>query len=484
MHYLEKEKTVTQKENIAQEEGVVQVENILQEEGNVQVSDEITPVAAGGPAGEVVQEVAQKKGSRLNRSMLGFFTTMRGPLMNINFSLLFSGQTISTLGDAFYLVALPWIVLNGGGNPQVLGIVLAFYGIPRLATAFLGGFLSDVLRPRWVMLIADVARAVVVAILALIVMKGNFSLVTITILVACLGAFAGLFIPASYSIIPDILPKKQLQAANAINSSALQLATLVGYGVAGIVVARLLPGTALMVDAATFVVSAITLIAMRSQPKAVKKPAEAASTSTTPKVVADAERMPFGKFLLTSRVFQITLLIIAVTYLASGGTLGVALPSYAHSFLAVGANGYGVMLAVFAIGELVGALSAGGLGHLPRRPILILFLQIGEGVTFAALALCGNLPAALVVLAFAGILNGLINVMYLSIIQELFPRYLMGRIWGVIMFATYGVYPLSVALGGVITDRMGPQFIFIASGVILTVAAVIGLVQPALRELP
>jgi MFS family permease len=483
MHYLEKEKNVTQKENIVQAEGVVQVEAILQAEMNRPVSDEVSHADTGGSAGEVVQDVAQKKGSRFNRSMLGFFTTMKGPLTNINFSLLFSGQTISTLGDAFYLVALPWIVLNGGGNPQELGIILAFYGIPRLATAFLGGFLSDLLRPRWVMLIADIARAVVVAILALIVMKGNFSLVTITILVACLGAFAGLFIPASYSIIPDILPKKQLQAANAINSSALQLATLVGYGVAGIVVARLLPGTALMVDAATFVVSAITLIAMRSQPKAVKKPAEAASTST-PKVVADAERMPFGKFLLTSRVFQITLLIIAVTYLASGGTLGVALPSYAHGFLAVGANGYGIMLAVFATGELVGALSAGGLGHLPRRPVLILFLQIGEGVTFAALALCGNFPAALVVLAFAGILNGLINVMYLSIIQELFPRYLMGRIWGVIMFATYGVYPLSVALGGVITERMGPQFIFIASGVILTVAAVIGLVQPALRELP
>ena len=462
---------------------MTQQENVTQEEGSTQEPNGIVTIDVGAQIGDMSENHPQKKASLLNRSVLGFFSAMRGPLGNINFSLLFSGQTISTLGDAFYLVALPWIILNGGGNPQELGIVLAFYGIPRLGTAFLGGFLSDWLRPRWVMLLADVARALIVGVIAFTVIQGHFSLVALTALVAALGAFAGLFIPASYAIMPDILPKSQLQAANAINSSALQLATLIGYGIAGVIVARLQPGVALTIDAATFVASAITLAAMRSQPKATKQQSEAAS-DPVPKVIADAERMSFGKFLLTSRVFQMTLLIIAVTFLASGGTLGVALPAYARGILVVGANGYGLMLAVFALGELVGGLGAGGLGHLPRRPVIILLLQIGQGVTFAALAICGNLPGALVVLVFAGVLNGLINVMYFSIIQELFPRYLMGRIWGVIMLATYGVYPLSVALGGVATNHLGPQFIFVASGITLTLAAVIGLVQPALREIP
>src|SRR2546423_11176281 len=68
-----------------------------------------------------------------------------------NFNLLFSGQTVSTIGDALYVVALPWLILNNGGSAQELGIVLAAYGIPRAGSTLLGGWLSDRLRPRRLM---------------------------------------------------------------------------------------------------------------------------------------------------------------------------------------------------------------------------------------------------------------------------------------------------------------------------------------------
>ncbi len=76
------------------------------------------------------------------------------PLNVRNFTLLFGGQTISVIGDALYLVALPWLVLTTGGSAQELGIVLAAYGIPRALSMLVGGWLSDRLRPRRVMLIA------------------------------------------------------------------------------------------------------------------------------------------------------------------------------------------------------------------------------------------------------------------------------------------------------------------------------------------
>src|SRR5947207_4055531 len=72
-----------------------------------------------------------------------FFSTMLAPLKQRNFCLLFIGQMISTIGDTFYAVALPWLMLAGGHSPQDLGIVLGAYGVPRVVTLLLGGWLSD-----------------------------------------------------------------------------------------------------------------------------------------------------------------------------------------------------------------------------------------------------------------------------------------------------------------------------------------------------
>src|SRR5215475_12850404 len=70
-----------------------------------------------------------------------------GPLKVRNFRLLFGGQTISVIGDALYIVALPWLILTTGGSAGELGVVLAAYGIPRAVSMLVGGWLSDRLGP-------------------------------------------------------------------------------------------------------------------------------------------------------------------------------------------------------------------------------------------------------------------------------------------------------------------------------------------------
>src|SRR5262249_25223852 len=99
------------------------------------------------------------------------------PLKVRNFRLLFGGQSISVMGDALYLVAFPWLVLTTGGSAQELGIVLAAYGIARALSMLAGGWLSDRLRPRRVMLIADAVRVVLVGLLAALAWGGHPTLV-------------------------------------------------------------------------------------------------------------------------------------------------------------------------------------------------------------------------------------------------------------------------------------------------------------------
>lgn len=424
----------------------------------------------------------------LKSSVTSYMNGLVAPLQRRQFQLFFAGQTISTLGDAFYVVVLPWIILSNGGTAEELGFVLGAYGLTRLATLLVGGILSDRISSRRVMLLADIARTILTGLMAFEVTGNHFSLPVVIATVAALGLFTGLFVPASYAILPDLLPKKELQAGNALNTSALQFATLLGSGIAGIIVARLQPDVALVIDALSFAVSAFSLAAIGKPVNvAAQQPAEQGNAQSSP---ADAPVAPpeetkisFAQYCRTSRLFQITILVVTVTFLTIGGTLGVALPIYAHGPLAAGANGYGLLLALFGAGELIGGLAVGGFGRLPHRPVVVLVMQIAQAITFIAVPLFWNLAVVGVILAFAGVLNGLINVLYFTLIEEYNPAHLMGRIWGVVMFATFGLYPISVTLGGFVTDRYGPIVMFLATGITLIVAAVIGLLQREIREI-
>jgi hypothetical protein len=94
----------------------------------------------------------------------------------------------------------------------------------------------------------------------------------------------------------------------------------------------------------------------------------------------------------------------------------------------------------------------------------------------------GGLPGAMVVLAAAGIANGLLNVLFFTVTQQLTPHHLLGRTMSVLMLANFGVYPLSVALGGVITTRFGPAVIFVAAGGLMALASLFGWLEPEMRN--
>ncbi|HEY1353941.1 MAG TPA: MFS transporter [Ktedonobacteraceae bacterium] len=449
---------------------------------------EKTAVAETAVATETGGSGPVRLAGTIGRSIISFLLTIVTPLKDGNFRLYFGGQMLSTLGDTFYTVALPWIILNNGGNAQELGIVLAAYGVPRLATILVGGMLSDRLRPRPVMLLADVARALLLGLMAFEVLGGHFTLWGFALTAAGVGIFNGLFVPASFAILPDILAKDALQAANAVNETMFQLANLLGYSLAGLAIARLPAGVALAVDALSFVASVISLAAMRRRRSAVASAQSELDEETESAEVEDAAEtatgsLTFSRYLRSSRVLQILLLIVGLTFLTSDGMLGVALPAFVQGPLRAGAGGYGLLLACYGAGQLAGGLVAGGLGFLRHRAIIVLVLQITQALTFALFPLSGGLIGAIIVMALAGVLNGLINVMYFTVVQEVFPAQFMGRIWGVIMFATYGFYPLSVFIGGVITIHLGPSLMFFISGLTLTVAAVVGLLSRDIRAL-
>jgi MFS family permease len=297
-----------------------------------------------------------------------------GPLKARNFTLLFGGQTISTLGDALYSVALPWLILTTGGSAQELGMVLTAYGIPLAASMLAGGWLSDHLRPRRVMLLADTVRLLLLAILAALALVGHPTLWQFCVIAVPLGALRGVFMPASMAMVPDTLSKDNLQAGNGLMMASMQGSNLVGSALAGVVVAAFTAGVALAIDAATFLVSAVSLALMsgtkRAMPDISKKGTSQEKTAASTQ--EQGVQVSFWQYLRASRLIQITLLLFMVTSLVSGGLIEVALPALVHGPMHSAASGFGFILAGWGAGSLVGSLFVGMLGKRTHKGLIIL----------------------------------------------------------------------------------------------------------------
>jgi hypothetical protein len=400
-----------------------------------------------------------------------------GPLAVRSFRLLAGGQFTSTIGDFCYAVALPWLVLSTHGGVVLLGTVLACYGVPRTVLIPVGGILADKVGPRTLMLAADAARGVLVAVLAVLAARHVASLAALGPIAALIGAGEGLFLPASYAIMPSLLDGEQLTAGNAISTAAVQAGSLLGPALGGALVAATHTSTAAFaVDAASFAVSALTLSLI--PPRAAGGSVAAAEAGTAGTGTAGKDGVL--ALLRRSRSLQVILVVVVAANLALGGMGEVALPSLAHARF--GAAGYGALLACFAAGGVIGTLAAARAGGLKKPAMFASAVFLVEAVAIGLTPYLGGEAGAAAALFVSGAGNGLGNVIFLTVLQKWVSPGLLGRVMGTIMLCAFGSFPLSVAISGVLVRHLGPSLFFPVAGGLVAVAMLGGLTQREFRD--
>jgi MFS family permease len=413
-----------------------------------------------------------------------------GPLTSRSFRLYCTGQLTSTAGDYCYAVALPWLVLSNHGSPALLGTVLACYGVARAVLIPAGGVLADRIGPRRVMLSADVQRCAVVAVFAVLAARHIAALAALGPVAAAVGAGEGLFVPASFAIIPTVVEPEQLGAANSISTGIIQLGPFLGPVLGASLVAAGGPAPALVVDAATFAVSALTLMLIQlSAPSPEAQSAEATlAEAATPAAQVEAggngavgaSAATSMRELLRSRAFRLILLIVLASNAAGGGVLEVALPALAHQRYGVG--GYGAVTAAISGGVIIGTFAVSVVK--PARPMLFSLLAfLANGASCAALPYLGGRVGAVAAAMVFGMCNGFAAVLALTVVQRWAPPQLLGKVMSLIMLAAMGVFPLSAALTGILVRHIGPAVCFPLVGLTLAVTLAIGLASKEVREL-
>lgn len=405
-----------------------------------------------------------------------------GPLAQRALLLLSAGQITSTTGDYCYAVALPWLVLSSHAGAPALGAVLACYGVSRTVMIPLGGMLADKIGARVLMLAADLARCVLVAVLAFLAVRHLASVAALGPTAALVGAGEGLFLPASFAIMPSLVDEAQLQAANAISTAGVQAGALAGPALGGALVATWGSAPAFAVDAATFGISAMTL-AMIGRSQAGTAPS---GTATVPAGAHNgSERMPgqpggMWQLLRRERVFKLVLVLVTTTNLALGGAFQVALPDLAHQDY--GAAGFGALLAALSLGTLIGTLAAARATGLRHPAVTASYPLLAGAVAIAMTPFLGGLPGACAVVLAFGASIGFSNIVLITVLQKWSPTELLGRIMSLVMLASLGTFPISVAATGQLVGHLGPTPFFPIAGGLLGTAILGALTQRIFRQ--
>jgi MFS family permease len=402
-------------------------------------------------------------------------------LASAPFRWLATGQLVSNVGDGVYAVALPWYVLSHHGGAILLGTVLAAYGIPRTCLIMVGGHLADRFGPWTVMMGADLARLGLTGLLAALAATSRPELVTLAPIAFGLGAGAGLFLPGAYAIMPRLVSGEQLQSGNALLSASTQLAVFAGPALGGIVVAAISAAAGFGLDALTFGVSALTLwrLGVTMAARARAGPALPAAAGGDRHSAGGRE---FWLFVRREPVVPLLMAINIAANLGSAGTSEVALPLLARTGLHAGARGYGALVAAFGIGALAGSLIATRLHQFRRPAVAAGLIFLVQAPLIACVPRAPGLVVAVAMMAGWGVLNMWANVMTQTAFQRWAPPEFIGRLSGLLLTTSYGMFPISVALAGLVVHRYGPGSFFLLSAVTIAGTLAWALSSRAFRD--
>jgi MFS family permease len=419
------------------------------------------------------------------------------------------GQTISNLGDGIFYIALAWQVLLMTHSGTAMAIVLIAGMVPRLIFVLIGGVAADRLPRRLIILWSDGGRGVIVLLISILGFAGLLQFWHLLVQAFIFGVVDGFFNPAILAITPDLVEKEDLASANALGSLSGNMAQLAGPVVGAGFIALVGPMGAFAANALSFFISVAFLLSVRIPERHVNKPLEIQKSavegievegiqaiegfseelSTRRKglrgVMADVQEGMV--YVRNSRWLWVTICSAALGNVGIMASLVTSMPKLVHDVYGQGAWLLGLISTTGAVGSILALVLIGQATRLKKRGLLA-YLSIT--VSSAGLLIFG-LPfpraAAPIIAPLASVLVdfgiAFFNTIYFTILQEMIPSDKLGRVISLDTLGSFAMIPVGEALGGLMTDHIGPAAVFVIFGTINVVNSLIPLLVREVREM-
>jgi MFS family permease len=433
------------------------------------------------------------------------------------FALLWSGQTISRIGDFTYQIALAWWVLQKTGSAATMGKVMIFAFAPMLLFLLIGGAAVDRFHRIGVMLLSDLLRGVLVLAVATLALAGRLYVWQVYAVSLLFGFVDAFFNPAYAAAMPEVVPAAHLPSANALTSLSQQFGRIVGPPIGAGMVAIAGTGWAFAVDGISFFVSAACLLPLmrgrgrpqtpsRPQPALVMAshgaPDELGITADVPSAGIPVENQgqtgarteekracifrDVAKgigFVRRTPWLLISISMFTLVNVLLAGPYAVSMPFLVKDHLRKGVGVLGLLYAMFPLGCAIAAGILGHAGALRRRGSMIFCGAAVAGIMMIPFGLAAPVVALAVAAAVNGFALEVAGLSWTNLIQERVPAGMLGRVASLDSLGSFALLPVGYAMAGWSTDHIGAPAVFLIGGTCAAIVAMLGLTRPTVRGL-
>jgi len=396
---------------------------------------------------------------KIMKAKTGIFSSLRIR----NYRMYFIGQAISLCGTWMQTIGQDWLVLQLTKSGTQLGIVSAFQFLPVLFLAPYGGVIADRFSKRKILLFTQTIAAILALILGLLVVIGGIKIWMIYILAMCLGLVNAVDNPTRQTFVSEMVDKKHLPNAVALNSTEVNLARAIGPVIAGVIIALVGIGLCFLINAASYIAVIIMLAMMRHDELFIAEKIQKAKGQIREGV----------KYIMSTPLLFHTLMMMVII-----GTLSyefsVSLPLLAQFTFHGNAESYSFLVAAMGIGSIIGGYFA--IRRKKVAPHLLIFSALGFGISLSIAAWMPTLPLAVIMLFFAGISS--LNFISLgnTILQLYSKPEMRGRVMAFWTMAFSGSTPIGGPIIGWVGQEFGARWGLAVGGFAAIVAAFYGAV--------
>ena len=369
--------------------------------------------------------------------------------------MLWTAQFVSNIGTWMQTVGAQWFLVGASGSPTLVALVQTASSLPILLLALPAGVLADLVDRRRLLLYAQVAMALVAALLAVASMTEELTPLRVLIATFALGVGVAASTPAWQAVQPDVVSRELLPTAAALSGASINIGRAAGPALGGVVVAIAGPGWTFALNAVSFLVVAGALVRWRTprSPRTVRELLRAAMRTG----VSYTRHSPPVR----------RLVIRAGLWTAPASVLWALLPVISHTELRLGSAGYGLLLASVGVGAFLGAVVLAPLRHRIAVNRLLTLSGVGYSVSLLGIGAFASVPVVLALLMIAGGCWIAVLSTLNAAAQVLLPRWVRARGIGVFVLVLQGGQAIGATLWGTVAERTSASAAFLAAGVAL-----------------
>jgi len=390
---------------------------------------------------------------------------------NRYFTYLWTGQLISTIGDALTSLAAGIFVYQITGSVLSVGLILMASAAPTLVFGLIAGVIVDRYDRKTIMIVSGLLRALLVGLIPILVLSGD-DIIWLYVLVLASASVQQFFDPANDSVLPEVASDEELGAANSLMAIAQFGSTAIGFALAGLITAQFDIAIAFWLDSATFLISAALIALVRIKPLVVEE------LTTVRDVIRN---LGFGAGFIWRVPILRSMVLLRIPVMLIFGLQNVLLLPFAFEVLGAGEFEYGLQEGITSVGFVIGSLLMASYADRLREGTWLVLSFLGMGVAGLLYALSSNVWIAIALIGISGILNAPSFVAGRLINQRNTPREMRGRVFSTNYVVRDVVYLAGMALAG-LADVIDVRILFVGSSVALIATSLVGAVLPGIGQ--